>query len=238
MENEQTVPTSSAGKATGTTVGQAKETWSEVMFYLALFFGVLHFSAILMQVVGMFAHTALRKEFAVPFQSSVMMGNVYLAFLAAYVGQKEFVRWLKRADDEILSGTDAKKVTRGIYIVIIWAVFTGVVMYVKSMSFIAEVPDTLYYTLGEVLALLCGTEASKYLRNRQATKRNQTASSIENYGDRAIDLCKAKGSIDNELCQMEFGLSRDQAYRLLNKLENTGKIKAVGMGKATKYIES
>lgn len=218
-----------------TTVGQAKETWSEVMFYLALFFGLLHFATIFMQVVGMFTHTTLGREIAVPFQSSLMMGNVYLAFLAAYVGQKEFVRWLKRADEDVLSETDTKKITRGIYIVITWSVFTGLVMFVKSMSFIAEVPDTLYWTLGEVLALFCGTEASKYLRNRQATQKKRDANDNYNFGDRAVEFCRQKGSIDNQACQMEFGLSQDQSSRLLSGLVKAGKLKAEGYTNARKY---
>jgi hypothetical protein len=220
----------------GTTVGQAKNKWSEVMFYLAGFFGSLHFLSIVMQVTGMFMHTTLKRDLGLPFTSSMLMGHIYLTFLAAYVGQKEFVRWFKRADEDVLSEAEGKKITRGTYIVVVWGVFTGLVVFAWQAGLITEVPNVLLYTLGEIVALLCGTEASKYLRTRQAGQVKQDASNRANYGDRAIDLCKEKGSIDNEVCQLEFGLSQDQSSRLLAGLVKAGKLKSLGSGRARKYV--
>ena len=217
------------------TVGQAKEKWSEVMFYLAAFFGTLHFLSIVMQVTAMFFHTTLKRELGLPFTSSMLMGHLYLTFLAAYVGQKEFVRWFKRADTDILTEAEGRKITRGSYIVIGWGVFTGLVAFIWQSGMIAEVPNVLLYTLGEIVALLCGTEVSKYLRTRQAVKGKQYISNHENYADRVIDICKAKGKIDNSDCQNEFGLGKDQAYRLLTGLEKSGKLKAVGNGRYRYY---
>jgi hypothetical protein len=218
------------------TVGKAREVWSEAMFYLALFFGFLHFSTLGAQVYGMVLHTAFGRDIRLSVESSMVLGHVYLAFLAAYVGQKEFVRWLKRADDEVLTTTDAKKITRGIYIVIGWAVFAGLVITLKSLRMVAEVPETLLYTLGEVLALFCGTEASKYLRGRQAFRKSQDSINLGIFGDRIVDHCKVKGSIDNTACQTEFGLSQDQSSRLLSGLAKKGLLKAQGSGPARKYV--
>ncbi|MFH1368397.1 MAG: hypothetical protein ABII64_04640 [Elusimicrobiota bacterium] len=50
-----------------------------------------------------------------------------------------------------------------------------------------------------------------------------------------VDFCREKSKIDNGDCQLEFGLSKDQAYRLLNELEKTAKLKAVGLGRYRYY---
>ena len=227
MENTQ--------QAVDQSVGQAKEKWLEVMFYLSLFFGVLHFVAILGQVGAMCVHTIFAKEFSFQLKSSMLMGHLYLTFLAAYVGPKEFVRWLKRTDEEVLTFSENKKITRGMYIVIIWSVFTGVVVLMWQMSLIGEVPETLLYTLGEVVALLCGTEASKYLRNRRAVQAKQDTSIQTDYSDKALDYCKEHGQINRQICQNEFGLSEDQAYRLLKKLVSQKKLAESGEDKNRSY---
>lgn len=222
--------------AGGTTAGQAKETWLEVMFYLSCFFGALHLAGIAGQVGGMVMHTAFHAEPRFVFTSSMLMGHLYLAFLAAYVGPKEFLRWMRRTDDEVLSPTENKKVTRGLYIVIGWALFTGVVVSLRQINMVNEVPETLLYTLGEVVTLFCGTQASKYLRTRQAVQAKQDTANNDNFGDRVLDYAKEHGGIDNEECQREFGLSSDQTYRLLNRLVKAGKLKPTGTGKGTRYI--
>jgi hypothetical protein len=216
------------------TVGKARESWSEVMFWLAFFFGLLHFGTLAMQVTAMFFRTALGRELSMPMESSMLLGHTYLAFLAAYVGQKEFTRWFKRGDDEILSEAESRKIGRGIWIMIVWAAFFGLVLVLQSARKIMEVPQTLIYTMGEIVALLCGTKASQYLRGMKAEKK-QDASNTENFGPRAIDYCKEKGKIDNNDCQLEFGLSKDQSYRLLNSLAKSGKLKAEGLGRYRVY---
>ena len=210
MENNQQV----AGK----TVGQAKEAWLEVMFYLSVIFGLMHFTAILAQVVLMVAHTTFGKELSFQLSSSMTMGHLYLTFLAAYVGPKEFVRWLKRSDEDILSQAETTKITRGLYIVVGWALFTGIVVLFRDMGVINAVPEALLYTTGEVVALLIGTEVSKYLRNRQAIGARQDTSTMANYADKVLDYCRQKGSISRLECQNEFGLSEDQSLRLLQRM--------------------
>ena len=44
-----------------------------------------------------------------------------------------------------------------------------------------------------------------------------------------------KGSIDRIECQTEFGLSEDQAYRLLKKLVNEKKLVEFGENKGRRY---
>lgn len=220
----------------GTTIGQAKELWSEVLFYLALFFGLLHFAGLVLQVVAMFMHTTLRRELDWVFTSSLLMSNLYLAFLTAYVGGKEFVRWFKRRDDEVISVTEAKKISRGVWIVMVWAVFTGVVVFIWQMNLITEVPNTLLYTLGEVVALFCGTEASKYIRNQQVAQSKQDKEAQANYAERVKTYCQEQGSITSGDCQREYGLDKDQANRLLNKLVKDKVLRAEGTTKARKYF--
>jgi hypothetical protein len=221
---------------TGTTAGKAKEAWLEVMFYLSCFFGALHFAGVLGQVAGMVAHTVFKTGLGMAITSSMLMGHLYLTFLAAYVGPKEFVRWFRRTDDDVLSPVESRKITRGMYIVIGWALFTGIVVLFQQMDLIAEVPQTLLYTLGEVLTLLCGTEVSKYLRTRQAVQVKQDTENTINYADRAIEYARQKGGIDNAECQREFGLSQDQASRLLSGLAKKGKMKYTGYGRSRRYV--
>ena len=216
-------------------MGSMKEKWSEVMFYLAAFFGALHFLSISMQSVVMFMHTTLKRDVGMPFSASMLMGHIYLTFLAAYVGQKEFARWFKRADDDVLTEAEGKKITRGVYFVAMWGIFTGLVVFVWQAGMIAEVPDVLLYTFGEVVALFCGTEASKYLRTRQAVKGKQDISNHENYADKILDYCREKGGIDRIECQNEFGLSEDQAYRLLKRLVREKKLVEIGDTKGRRY---
>ena len=217
------------------TVGSAREKWSEAMFWLAAFFGALHLLSLVMQVSAMFMHTTLKRELGLPFSSSMLMGHIYLTFLAAYVGQKEFVRWFRRADEEVLSEAEGKKITRGKYIVIGWGVFTGLVVFIWQGGMIAEVPNVLLYTLGEIVALLCGTEVSKYLRTRQAARLKQDSAVSDNYTARLLDYCRQKGSIDRPECQNEFGLSEDQAYRLLKKLVKEKQLVEIGDTKGRRY---
>lgn len=238
MPNE-TVGSSVGGAVAGTTgqssVGQARGVWLEVMYYLSCFFGVLYLAGVLGQVAGMVAHTAFKTELGVKLTSSVLMGNLYLTFLAAYVGPKEFVRWMKKTDDEILSPIENKMITRGAVIVAGWAVLTGIAALFQQMSWITEVPETLLYTLSEVVALFCGTEVSKFLRV-QAAQTKKDAVTHANFGDRAVAYAKEHDGIGNEECQKEFGLTKGQAYRLLNRLAKAGQLKTAGAGKATRYL--
>lgn len=218
------------------TVGQAKAQWSEVMFKLAMFFGVLHFIGIFCHVVVMYANTSLGKIINIPLKSSQLMGNLYLAVLAAYVGQKEFFRWFgQNAEDAEMPQTVLLKFSRGEAIVSVWAIFTGMVVFIKEWGLINEVPEVLLYTTGEVIAILCGSYASKYIRSRHSVSKQQEKETRDNFADKAVDYCKTKGSIDNSDCQREFGLSKDQAYRLLNGLYKSGKLKAEGEGRYRVY---
>lgn len=217
------------------TVGRAKEKFSEAMFCLAALAGGLHFLSIVMQVSAMFMHTTLKIELALPFTSSMLMGHLYLAFLSIYVGQKEYVRWQKRGDEEILTDAEGRKITRGTYFVMIWGVFALLVTFIWQSGLIAEVPDVLLYTLGEIVALFGGTEASKYLRTRKAVQGKQDTADRDNYGDRVVDYCREKGSINRPECQNEFGLSEDQAYRLLKRLVKDKQLVEFGEKKDRRY---
>jgi hypothetical protein len=216
-------------------VGLMKEKWLEVMFYLSVFFGLLHFASLFAQVGGMILNTAFHIEASFKLKSSMLMGHLYLTFLAAYVGPKEFVRWMKRTDEEALTEAEGKKITRGLYIVVGWAGFTGITALLWQMSFINEVPETLLYTLGEVVTLLCGTEVSKYLRTRQASQVKQDTANQNNFADKVLDYAKVHGSIDTGECCNEFGMSDDQAYRLLKRLVTDKKLVEFGEKRGRKY---
>ncbi len=238
---ENTGPGLSAGKqvggtlAEGQTVGAAREKWLELMFYLSVFFGLLHFAALNAQVYGMILHTVFHREPGFTVESSMMMAHLYLAFLAAYVVPKEWLRWRSRGDDEMLSPAESRKLSRGFWIVAGWAVYTGIIALFREFHLIGAVPETLWYTLGEVVGIFCGTEASKYLRTRQVVQKQQDNAIRENYADRVADYCRGHGSIDRPECQNEFGLSKDQAHRLLKRLVREKKLVEIGSTKGRSY---
>jgi len=198
-------------------------------------FGLLHLAGLAGQVVEMFMHTTLKIEPKWSFASSLLMSNLYLAFLTAYVGGKEFLRWFKKEDEVVLSATDAKKVSRGVWFVIVWAVFAGAVVFGWQMGLIAEVPNLLIVTLTEVVALFGGTEASKFLKSQQAGQSKQDSEMKANYAERVAAYCREKGSISNAECQRECGLSEDQASRLLARLVKDKVVKASGEGRGRRY---
>jgi len=205
---------------------------------LALFFGALHFVAVLMDVFGQYYLAAFGKVLKLPMESSMTMGNIYLAMLAAYVGEKEFRRWLVSAkDNEEVSVIMQKKFSRGELIVGSWALLSGATVFLWQLKLVASVPAPLLYTLGEVFAIYFGTSVSKYLKQKNTKQTIDTESNAMSYGSQALECAKKNGSIDNEFCQKEFGLSKDQAYRLLSKLEKQGVLKAQGEGRSRMYVE-
>jgi hypothetical protein len=223
-------------KPSNQTAGAARERLGEILFTLAAFFGALHFVSIAGQVLVMYMHTALGKDIGFPLKSSMFMGNIYLGFLAAYVGRKEYVRWVSAPESDVLSKYVLLKLTRGEVIIVAWAMLTGLAGFIWQMGYINEVPQTLVWTLGEVVALWCGTSVLKYFKAASTTATvKETKNTIENFGERAVDYCKEKGSICNEDCQREFGLGRGQAYRLLKALVSDKRLKETGAGKASKY---
>jgi hypothetical protein len=205
------------------------------MFCLSLFFGALHFVGVAAQVTGMVEVALQRRVLPFGVQSSMLMGHLYLMFLAAYVGPKEFLRWRNRTDDEVLSPSENRKVTRGLCIVVGWAAFAGMTTLLWEAGLVAEVPETLLYTLGEVVAIFCGTEVSKYLRARQAVQGRQDASLNDNYADQVLDYAREHGGIDRPECQHAFGLTEDQSYRLLKRLVREKKLAEFGENKGRRY---
>jgi hypothetical protein len=229
MDNENNAP-----KGSGVTVGAKKQAIFEAGFWLSGFTGLLHFAGINLQLAGMFAHTTLKRELALPFTASTEMLQVYLATLAIYAGGKEIWKWKNRSDEEILSDAESRRISRGFYIVAGWTVYTVLVIFCKSMGLIAEVPGILMNTLYGVLSVFFGTEVSRHMRAGGA-KARQDAVVQENYGDRTLDYCREKGSISRLECENEFGLNEDQALRLLQRLVREKKLVETGEKKNRRY---
>jgi hypothetical protein len=206
------------------TVGSVREKWSEFLFWLSVFFGVLHFAGIAGGLAGMNV------------RSSFLMGNIYLAVLAAYVGQKELRRWLSAPDADVMPGDVQKKFARGEIIVAVWGAATGIIVLLWELGVVASMPEPLIYTFGEVMGIYFGTSASKFFKNNNIKTAMETESVAASCGDKALSLARSGGSIDNETCMKEFNLSRGQAYRLLSRLEKQGRLKAEGSGRGGKYI--
>jgi hypothetical protein len=153
-------------------------------------------------------HTALQVEVGFPLKSSTVMGNIYLGFLALYVGRKEYVRWFASADSQQIPNYVWLKMTRGEVIIVAWALLTGVTVFVWQMGYIQEVPAALLYTLAEVVGIWCGTDALKFFKTRINAVKGDTATNLNEFGTRALECAKENGGIDNAACQKEFGLSQ------------------------------
>lgn len=206
------------------TAGKVRERWSEFLFWLSVFFGLIHFAGIIAVMAGY------------PVRSSFMTGNIYLGALAAYVSQKELRRWLNAPDADVVPEDVQRKFNRGELIVGAWAALTGIAAALWNFNVIQTVPEQLLYTFGEVMGIYFGSNASKYFKNKNIKTSMETDSIAASCAEKAVAIAKTSGSVDNETCQREFDLSRGQAYRLLSRLEKQGKLKAQGIGKAISYV--
>jgi xanthosine utilization system XapX-like protein len=204
------------------TAATARDRWTEFLFGLSVFFGVLHLIGVVCDITGQYAVAALGRPFQFSVQSSMLMGNIYLAALGAYVGQKEFQRWRNSLTGEALTAAMQKKISRGEVIIGIWSLVAGITVFLKQMELVAQVPEPLLYTLGEIFVIYFGTGISKYAKGIRTVQTKEINSYIDNFGEQAVSLAKSNGSIDNETCQKTFNISRGQAYRLLAQMTKQG----------------
>lgn len=205
------------------TAGQVREKWSEFLFWLSTFFGVVHLAGIVGGLLG----------FAV--QSSFLIGNIYLGVLAAYVGQKELRRWLSSPDADVMPEYARKKFARGEVIVGAWSVALGVVAVLWQWGAVKVIPEPLLYTFGEVMGIYFGTSASKYFKNRNFKAGMEAESAAMTHGSTVIGYVSKYGAIGNDECRQVTGLDPDRAKRLLNKLVADGQLEATGFGKGRTY---
>ena len=178
----------------------------------------------------MFVATVLKQTAAISISGSTLMGNIYLGFLAAYVGRKELMRWFTREDAEQMPRYLWKKLTRGEIILGTWAVLTAVTVLLWQMKLIPSVPQVLLYTMAEVGAIWLGSESSKYFKQSK-----DTGKAVSDYGTRVVELARKQGPIDNQDCQRELGMDPNRAYRLLVRMAKKGQLVITGTTKGRKY---
>ena len=211
----------------------------ETIFYLTLLVSIVQFGFILWDMVtlvpGVGALVGLKAPNAIT--SSGLMSSLYLALLGIYAGYKEFVRWTD-ASTSLSAEIPQEQVIRfkrGEFIVSFWIVLTVIALMIWQMKIIARMPNELFRTALQALAIMFGSYASKGLYTKSSKKKAEDQTLVNDNQGKVIEYIKANGSIDNEACQKVFNLDRGRAYRLLEKLEKQGVVKSEGTGKASKY---
>ena len=150
----------------------SKHKRSEILFWLALAFGAAHFIGISLEIVGQVSGFILDKF---PLKSSLFLGNIYLALLSAYAGQKEFSRWQSDPDSTVLGSKTIKKISRGEIIIGLWTLLLGAAVLLVITAHITAVSENLLITVGEVVIIYFGTGASKYLKNKKTARAGKPA---------------------------------------------------------------
>jgi uncharacterized membrane protein len=213
---------------------------TEKIFYITLLVTVMHGGLVLWDLFCLI----IKKENGV-FSSSTF-SNVYLLFLGAYAGYKEFVRWMESSstEDEDVSKQNIIRIRRGEYIAFTWIVLLIVCLMLKSLLLIPRLPYELERTAIQVFSVVIGTFASRSLFIRRAKKRVESGIPAESNIDfieaekRILAYVAERGSIDNEEVRKITGFARGMAYKTLERLESEKKLKAEGTGKSIKYVKA
>jgi hypothetical protein len=188
------------------------------------------------QFLGM---SAPNDKFATP-----EMSNVYLLFLTAYTGYKEFRRWL---DLNAKAGTDQAAVVvpqaqllrfrRGEVIVVFWALLWLLCSVIEAEHLIPRLLKELgRVALQAILIWLGGVFSEGAVRSRSKRKA-ETGTHAAAHAQKILDHVAANGPIYNEDCQNLTGLDKDKAYRLLQHLVAQGKLASEGKNKGKRYFK-
>lgn len=198
----------------------------ETIFYITLLITVVHSGFIIWDTGTMALHRAN------DIVATGYMSTLYLAFLTAYAGYKEFVRWLKPAKaanpeetEEVIPQSSVLRYRRGELIVIFWVLLLilGITMY--QLKVIERLPQELYRTAMQAVGIWLGTMASKGLSQRKKRKDLDALDDDSKFEKVILKHIEANGFVDNASCQQITGLDRNRAYRVLKKLADDGKVK-------------
>ncbi|MFH1368047.1 MAG: hypothetical protein ABII64_02845 [Elusimicrobiota bacterium] len=211
----------------------------ETIFYVTLLITVVHSGFIIWDTGNM----ALRR--ANEIVATGYMSTLYLAFLGAYAGYKEFVRWIKPAktlttedEDVLIPKSQVLRYRRGEIIVVFWVLLlmTGISLF--QLKLIERLPQELYRTAMQAVGIWLGTMASKGLSQRKKRKDSELLDDDLKYEQVILKHIGTTGFVDNASCQEITGLDRNRAYRLLRKLASDGKLKTEGGTKGARYLRT
>ena len=168
----------------------------------------------------MVADFALRDAFTMP--PGMMI--VYVALVTAYAGDKEVRRW-----------TGSALPSRwGSVFIYIWFVFFAVAFTIQAINPTFKLPDDLSKVCLQVLGIFFGSKISgKLYSMKQEAKDFETEAGGRE--DKILAVVTEKGAITVGDAAKLLGLSSSTARRVLDKLEQAGRIKQEGVGRGVHY---
>lgn len=174
----------------------------------------------ILYLVMMVLDFALRERFTMP----PGMMYIYTALLAAYAGDKEVRRWIGK-------GLPSKW---GSVFVYLWFIFFAVAYIVKAIRPDFELPADLSKVCLQVLGIFFGTKASGKIYEMTKADSDITKS-LATHEEKVLALIDERGSVSNKDVATFLGVSKTTAFRVLEKLEQSGKILQSGDRKSARY---
>ena len=165
----------------------------------------------------------LRDKFTMP--PGMMV--IYIALLTAYAGDKEIRRWFG-------SSLPAKW---GSVFVYAWFIFFAGAYITQTINSTFELPADLSKVCLQVLGIFFGSKVSSkiYIMKQDAKDFN-----VEFIGreDRVMSLLEEVGEIQTKTIAKFLNVSARTASRILQQMEEGGKIVQKGSGRGTYYVSS
>lgn len=169
----------------------------------------------------MIADFALRDKFNMPLGMMV----VYIALVTAYAGEKEIRRWTGKS----LPGK------WGSLFVYAWFIFFAVAFTLKTFVSSFELPEDLTKVCLQVLGIFFGSKLSgKIYSMKQEAKDFE--SEFMGRSQKVLALIAQQGEIATQDVSKFLGVSKATARRVLDNLEQEGKITQQGEGRGVHYV--
>jgi hypothetical protein len=173
------------------------------------------------------------------------MSNVYLLFLTAYTGYKEFRKWFdlrsadptKLASQLVVPKDQVVRFRRGEVIVAFWTLLFVVTLVIQAEGLIPRLPKELARVAVQAICIWMGGLFSEGALRSHKQKKADDYANTTSHAQKILDHIDANGAIYNEECQNITGLSSSKAYRLLQRLVSEGELVTDGKNKGKRYFK-
>ena len=175
--------------------------------------------------------------------ASAYMSTIYLAFLCAYSGFKEFVRWAtplsipKGNKAGFLPEEETKSLIRVEILAVFWTLLLLVSIFLLQMRLIGRLPNELMRTALQVSVILIGVYTSKGMHMRKRRKYAEKLWSRIDFSKVILEYVEENGPIDNASAQHITGLPRYRALRVIKRMQEKKLLVPIGNGRGRKYIK-
>jgi hypothetical protein len=225
-----------------TTVVHANDLQSvrlEIIFYLTLLITIVQAGYILWDVVTMLPGGA--RLFGLNETNTIVaiseISTVYLGFLAAYAGYKEFLRWTDTSAPETdrVPQEQVLRFRRGEIIVVFWILLLLIAMVLKAQHLIERLPNELERVALQAAGVLLGGWGSGRIRQTHRKMKAEQSHAADIHTEKILSFLETSEYIDNKSCQQVTGLGPFKCYRLLKLLEKQDLIEGAGATRGRKY---